>query len=64
MKPASDATGPTSPIIHHDARYIAEQLQTGLGLKRSTMAREYRLPRQRHAKRAGRLYIIGSWALE
>jgi hypothetical protein len=34
-----------------------------LGLKKGTLPRELRLGRLRHAKRAGRIFILGRWVL-
>jgi hypothetical protein len=52
------------PIVHPDTVYTVEQLQAALRLRPSTVARECRLKRLRHSKRAGRIYVLGAWVLQ
>jgi len=54
----------TSPIIVPNAVYAIAALNETLGLKAGTIPRELRLRRLRYAKRAGRVFILGSWVLE
>ncbi len=51
-------------VIHPRAVYTVASLQAALGLTRTTVAREVRLGRLRVAKRAGRYFILGRWALQ
>jgi hypothetical protein len=51
-------------VIHPDGVYSMVSLQAGLGLTKSTVAREIRLGRLLVAKRAGRYFILGQWILD
>ena len=65
--PNSKAVKQQAPALPHliqrDAVYTAIHAQAALGLKRSTLSREFREGRLRVARRAGRRYILGSWLL-
>jgi hypothetical protein len=51
------------PTIHPRQVYTIATLTRTLGLKAGTVPRELRLKRLRHAKRAGRIWILGEWVL-
>jgi hypothetical protein len=53
-----------APVIHPNAVYWLTSLTEELGLKANTAAREIRLGRLRSAKRAGRVFVLGSWVME
>lgn len=54
----------TPHLIERDAVYDVESARSALQLKKTTLAREFRLGRLRYAKRAGRYFILGQWLLD
>ena len=52
------------PIIEPHAVFTIQSLTQTLSLKTGTIPRELRLGRLRYAKRAGRVMILGEWALQ
>jgi hypothetical protein len=52
------------PIIQPTAVYTIASLTTALALRPGTLPRELRLGRLRYSKRAGKVWILGAWALE
>jgi hypothetical protein len=52
------------PVIDPRAVYTIQSLTQTLSLKPGTLPRELRLGRLRYSKRAGRVMILGCWALE
>jgi hypothetical protein len=52
------------PLIDSNAIFTIASLNEILGLKPGCLPRECRLRRLRYAKRAGRVYFLGSWVLE
>jgi hypothetical protein len=56
-------TAPAPTILDNQVFTIAS-LTECLGLKPGTLPREIRLGRLRCSKRAGRVFILGSWVLE
>jgi hypothetical protein len=58
------AEPPAVPVVRPHAVYTIETLTDMLRLKKGTIPRELRLGRLRHAKRAGKVFIVGAWVLE
>ncbi len=56
---------PPLPVpIHPTAVYDMAQARAALGVAASTLAREVRLGRIRHAQRGGKRVFLGSWLVE
>jgi hypothetical protein len=53
-----------APRILPNQIFTIASLTSCLGLKAGTVPREIRLRRLRCSKRAGRVFILGSWVLE
>jgi hypothetical protein len=51
-------------VIVPTAVYATAQLNAALDLKPGTLPREFRKKRLRYSKRAGRVWVLGSWVLE
>ena len=54
----------TIPIIDANAVYTLDSLRETLDLKVGCLPREIRLKLLRAAKRAGRIFVLGRWALQ
>jgi hypothetical protein len=53
------------PLVLDPLRvFTAEEFRRAFGLRSSTLRREVRQRRLRVAKRAGKYFILGEWALE
>jgi hypothetical protein len=48
-------------VFEPHAIFSLEQVQKGLGLKKSTVSREVRMGRLRVARRGGKYFFLGSW---
>lgn len=51
-------------VIKMNAVYSLAQFRTTLGLRAGTAAREIRAGRLRSSKRAGKVWVLGSWILQ
>jgi hypothetical protein len=65
LHPAEKAA-PLLPIpdIQPGQVFTIAQLNAVLGLRPNCLPREFRKRRLRYAKRAGRVWVLGSWVLE
>lgn len=52
-----------APDFPPTAVYRPKQVQSALGLRQTTIAREIRCGRLRCSRRAGRIFILGQWVL-
>jgi hypothetical protein len=57
-------TAAAVPTIRPGQVYTLAALTDALGLRPGTLPRELRLGRLRHAKRAGKVFVLGEWVLE
>jgi hypothetical protein len=53
-----------APVIDPCGVFTLQQARELLGLAETTLPRECRRGRLRHAKRAGRIFILGEWLIE
>jgi hypothetical protein len=64
MRLDAPPAAPPVPTIAAGQVYTLAALTEALGLRRGTLPRELRLGRLRHAKRAGKVFILGAWVLD
>jgi len=62
--PQTPAAPPPTRVIHDSAVHPLSEWGQILGLPKHCLKREARLGRLRVAKRAGRLWAVGSWIIE
>jgi hypothetical protein len=51
-------------VVEENAVYGLDSLRAALSLRRGTLPREIKLGRLRCSRRAGRVFILGSWVLQ